>query len=184
MRPERRSADPADPQASAATGARSLLDAFSESDMSTFGEALLGIGERLRQILRPLIETLAERLKPSLDAVASAIGGATRSFAALASDEALAAGRCLYEALLVFLEAVPGGRQVAKAVRAVVDPIFYREFRRRRLRALAIALAVAMSTPPSRVASACRLVARSTRSLRGPSAVLGIPHQPLGAALA
>jgi hypothetical protein len=148
--------------------------------MGTFGEALLGIGERLREILRPLIETLAERLKPSLDAVANAIGGAMRSFAELASDEALAAGRCLYEALLVFLEAVPGGRQVAKAVRAVVDPIFKREFRRRRLRALA----VAMSTPPSRVASACRLVSRSTRSLRGPSAVLGIPHQPLGAALA
>jgi hypothetical protein len=124
---------------------------------------------------RPIIERAAAGLEPNMRAI-SMMRQAMERF--VRSQRLLKLGHRLYEAFVRALESVPGGSCVIKALRALVAPVLYPDFRPR----TPVGTAVATSTPSSRVTSPRRLVSHA-RSLRGPSAVLDIPHQPSGAAL-
>lgn len=132
---------------------------------------------RMIETITPTTTMIADRLGSTMISIAKA----AQAFVRLAnSPKLLEFGRCLYEAILQFLEAMPGGSRLVRVVRAIVDPVFYRSVRFLKW----ACRAVDSIAPPSRVTSPRHLVSRSSRSLRGPSAALAIPHQTPGAALA
>ncbi|GAA3548874.1 hypothetical protein GCM10022235_15620 [Kribbella ginsengisoli] len=127
------------------------------------------------------VRAAMEKIAAGLESLMKAIANIARVMDGLTlSPGMMKIAQRLYEALLVWLESVPGGRRVVRATRAVLDRLFYPDLSRP---GPACALLVFV-TPLSRVSSPSRLVSRSTRSLRGPSAVPGIPRQPWRAALA
>ncbi|GAA0960992.1 hypothetical protein GCM10009554_76750 [Kribbella koreensis] len=129
--------------------------------------------------LQAAFQKIAAGLEPMMKAIAK-VGRAVDRLGLAVTPGLRAVVQCLYEAMLARLESVPGGRSVVLALRAAVDPILYPDL----CRPGRPCTVPAVGTPPSRVTSPSRLVSRSTRSLRGPSAALDIPHQPWRAALA
>jgi hypothetical protein len=121
--------------------------------------------------IAPLRATL-ERITAGLEPIIKALGKLRLAVERFANLHGSAMGHRLYAIVLTLLESVPGGWRLKRALCAVVYPILYPGLRR-----LELACAVAAcSPPPSRVTSTRRLVSRSTRSLRGPSAALEIPQ--------
>jgi hypothetical protein len=95
-------------------------------------------------------------------------------------SRALQLRRRFYTVLIDCLEASLHGSRFVRVLRAAVEQLLSPPNRR----ITWIDAALVSSVPPSRVTSARHRVSRSSRSLRGPSAVLVIPYRSRGAALA
>jgi hypothetical protein len=144
------------------------------------GGAFVSSGPTLADLFAPLAESMrgmnnlfaaaVESLAPTFAKIAE-IGN---SFARLMIRQH-EFGKCLYRAVLAFLERLPGGAFLANALRAFVGPKFdLNEFLRKRAHS-----ACGSGTPPSRITSPRRLVSQGNRTLRGPSRALA-PYLQIG----